>query len=184
MSGVVGVDLSLTSTGLCHIDAGAIVSLGNVRSKGRRGDTWQDREKRLYALLNEVVEWVEARDPDLVVIEAPSYGSQHGAQHDRSGLWWMVNMALVSDGYATAKVAPQARAKYGTGAGNSKKDVVFAFVKEIYQPLTSERISNDDIADAVILSAMGARHLGHPVELVEPSEAVLASLTGVLWPAV
>jgi crossover junction endodeoxyribonuclease RuvC len=179
---VVGIDLSLTSTGLCANQLEVITDLGNVKSTGKNTDTYDDRQKRLYRLMNEVVDWTEAKRPDLVVIEAPSYGSVGRGTFDRSGLWWMVVSALRAEGFPVAFVSPKARAKYGTGNGNSDKKAVHAFVLEKYADIAPRRIKNNDEADAVLLAAMGSRYLGHPVEPVHPGDAACAALTGVLWP--
>ena len=178
---VVGIDLSLTSTGLCAIEDGTILELHNVKSKGRKGDNLAQRRDRLYVIANEIVDWVEGDGADLVVIESPSFGSKFGSPHDRSGLWWIVVNALRANECPVAEVAPQSRAKYGAGKGNAKKDVVFAHVLERYSDLSSQRIANDDIADAVILAAMGSRHLGFPVEEDMP-EANLDAMGGAKWP--
>lgn len=182
---VIGIDLSLTSTGLACIRAGRIDRLVNIKTTGKKSDTWADRAERLRHIGNEIAVEVEFEDPDLIVIEAPSYGSRFGSAHDRSGLWWSVVQPLLVglDPIPVAMVAPQTRAKYGTGAGNSKKDVVFAHVKERYQSLTDQSIKNDDLADALLLAAMGSRFLDFPVEPVDPPQANLAALGGVLWPS-
>lgn len=182
---VVGIDTSLTSTGLCTIDAGKIVSLHSAKSRGKLADTYDMRSDRLFKLANEIVDYVTDKKPNLVVIEAPSYGSNFGSAHDRSGLWWQVHIALRNDGYPLARVAPQTRAKYGTGAGNSKKDVVFAAVKHLYTDLSPRGIANDDEGDAILLAAMGSRWAGFPVEPAgSVSDRSETALDGVLWPSV
>lgn len=183
---VVGIDLSLTSTGLIACKGGSIVDMENVKSKGTRKDALADRRERLFAIANEVVAFVEDVNTDVVVIEAPSYGSKFGSQHDRSGLWWLVVNALLGDKYPypIAMVAPQSRAKYGTGKGNAKKDVVLAHVIERYQDLAPGKIANDDLADALLLAAMGSRWYGYQVEATEPPEANLEALNAVIWPSV
>lgn len=176
---VTGIDLSLTSTGLVTAEDGNLTDWANPKTKGKRGDTLEQRQDRLYELANKVVAYGE--ESDLVVIEAPSYGSTGGSAHDRSGLWWLVVNAFMADDVPVAMVSPQGRAKYGSGKGNAKKDVVFAFVVELYQPIFTT-IPNDDVADAVLLAAMGARFAEEPVEDWAPAEANLAAMGGVLWP--
>lgn len=181
MTVVVGIDLSLTSTGLACVDDGAIVQTYNVKSKGHLKDSLALRGGRLQAIADEVVRWCSEGDCDLVVIESPSYGSQHGSQHDRSGLWWMVVSRLRKYGTPVATVSPQGRAKYGTGKGNSPKDEVLAAVIKRYPDVD---ITGNDIADACLLAAMGARYLGQPVKGERPSAASLAAMAGAAWPEV
>lgn len=191
MSGVVGLDLSLTSSGIAGIEPhtlgfssvqSRITMLKTVKSTGKKGDGLAARQRRLYGAGNEIVDLVTLFNPDLVVIEAPSYGSKFGSPHDRSGLWWIVVNALGYAGFPVAEVSPQGRAKYGTGKGNAKKDVVEAFVRESYQEIAPRRIANNDEADAILLAAMGARYLGYPVELRGLPVAAADALGGVSWP--
>lgn len=195
----VGIDTSLTNTGLAAIDAYGNIVLESVPTSGSKDATLYDRQERLAYIANTVVDFVRREagyppghdentgeyDPVLVCIEAPSYASRYGAAHDRAGLWWLIVNVLRMDGYAVALVSPNGRAKYGTGDGRSKKDVVMAHAIERYTDLLDKwRISNDDEADALILAAMARRRLGHPVEPVDPPGANLAAMEGVLWPPV
>ena len=83
---------------------------------------------------------------------------------------------------AVATVAPSTRAKYITGDGRAKKDVVLAFAIEQYVRESGPRIVNDDVADATGLAAMGARHLGEPLEVRSISDDQLAAMDGAKWP--
>lgn len=183
MSTVIGLDLSLTSTGIAQWSDRKL-HIGNVKTKGKKDDTWGQRRNRLYGIFNEICDWVDldgVADPDLVVVEGPSYGSQFGSPHDRSGLWWMVVDMLMGVDIPVAVVQPKTRAKYGSGKGGSQKDVVFAHAIERYTDILGERIPNDDVADAIILCAMGARQLGVPFDNPLPEEN-LEAMDGVVWP--
>lgn len=185
---VVGLDLSLTSPGLAAAYSGQLVEVGNPKSKGRRGALLAERADRLSGLGDVILSWVESHDPDLVVVEAPSYGSRFGSPHDRSGLWWLVVTGLRSHEYPypVAEVAPQSRAKYATGRGNSKKDVVAAAACHLYGEgaFPGVLIANDDVADAAILAAMGSRFLGYPMEGFELPADNLVSMDAVVWPSI
>ena len=58
-------------------------------------------------------------------------------------------------------VPPKTRAKYATGNGGADKRAVLAAVRAAYPQFT---IRNDNEADAVVLAAIGARSLGHPID--------------------
>lgn len=180
---VIGLDLSLTSTGGCLTIGGRVQEMWSIPTTGKKSATLEQRADRLGSIANRVIEYVKGDDTDLVVIEGPSYGSRFGSPHDRSGLWWLVVRDVLLEGVPVAVVAPQARAKYGTGSGGSKKDVVLAHVIERYADV-APKPKNDDEADALLLASMGSRHLGFPVEPGELPEANLASLDGVAWPTV
>lgn len=164
MPTVVGIDTSLTSTGLCSMDSmGAAVQ--RVRSKGKAADTLAMRRARLDKLAGDIVRATLAAAPDLAVIEAPSYGNQNGHMHDRSGLWWLVVFSLGSAGVPVLEVSPSTRMKYATGKGGGKdatKDAVLTSVVRRY-PLIP--VADNNEADAVLLASIGMRMLGSPVEV-------------------
>jgi crossover junction endodeoxyribonuclease RuvC len=177
---VIGIDLSLTQTGLAIAQDGRIVWTGTVRTTGKKGDNLDQRTMRLRDIRNQIESAVLRYDPELAVVEAPSFGSVHGSAHDRSGLWWLVVDMLYLRSIPVAMVAPTARAKYGTGNGRSQKGAVHAEVKETYGR-TDLPIKSNDEGDAVLLSAMGSRHLGLVVEEYL-TDAHVAAMEKVAWP--
>lgn len=176
-----GVDTSLTSTGIALVQDGRVEWTKAIKSTGKRGDTLRQREARVYGIVNQIRALIDRWEPALAVIESPSFGSTHGSPHDRSGLWWGTVRALFNRNVEVAQVSPMQRAKYGTGMGNSAKGAVHSEVKETYGRDDLPIVSNDE-ADAVLLAAMGSRHLG---EIVEEylTPAHLAAMTKTVWPA-
>lgn len=173
MTGVVGIDLSLTSTGVVTIRDG-IVTIDRIQSKGAAKASLNERAERLYKLSVEVTR--HAQRGDLVVIEGPAFSRSNPGMHDRSGLWWLVvdNLHDVCD---VVEVAPSARAKYATGKGNAGKDEVLAAVVRRYPDAP---VANNDEADALVLAAMGARHLGAAID--DLPAAHLTGMSKVRWP--
>jgi crossover junction endodeoxyribonuclease RuvC len=165
---VLGLDLSLTCTGL----AGAGWTAHLKPSAKLRGP------ERLL--------WIRARLADeflngvtLAVLEGPSFGSAAGQRghHERGGLWWLVRCQLLTAGIPTAVVPPAARAKYATGRGNAGKADVIREVTRRFPWFEG----GEDEADALVLAAMGADHLGAPLA---PMPAIhRTALAGVDWPA-
>lgn len=183
-----GLDLSLTSTGVAWSRGGEIVQVERVRTSGSRDATLPQRRDRLNGILQRLHRIIIDGDPELVVVEAPSFGSQHGSAHDRSGLWWLV-MDMLCDltQYRVATVSPQGRAKYATGKGRADKQEVFDAVCSTYGHFSPVRKvqrlgwrQGNDMADAVLLAAMGSRRLGHPIEQV--SEAQYQAYIAADWP--
>jgi crossover junction endodeoxyribonuclease RuvC len=177
MTSVVGIDLSLTSTGMAAINPAGPAMVTCVKSKGSATATLDDRSRRLEAVAGEVISQVVRVHPRLVVIEQPAFSRQNGHMHDRSGLWWLVVMGLRELGYRVAEVSPTSRAKYGTGKGNAGKDAVLASVVRRYPDVD---VNGNDQADALILAAMGARWLGHPIDDLPKTH--LAAMDAVHWP--
>lgn len=171
-SRVVGLDLSLTATGIANLRGRSALlhRLGSQPAGGR----WPDRHARLEALAEDVIDLVGPR-PALVVLEAPAYGSKTGQVHDRAGYWWSVYGRLRGHEVPVLVVAPAKRAKYATGRGTAGKDEVLAAVVRRYG---WAEVGNNDHADALVLAAMGARLLGEPVEEWLP-QAHLAAMDGL-----
>lgn len=158
---VVGVDPSLASTGIAV--SGDPVQTRRIESKGSLDATWPERHHRISSLAGRIAD--EAPPGSLVVIEAPSYGSVGGAAHDRTGLWWLAYDLVLAKGCRIVPVAPSQRAKYATGMGRAAKDRVTAAAVKRYEDID---ITGNDVADAVILMAMGLRLIGEPIDAPMP----------------
>lgn len=172
---VLGLDLSLTSTGVAYAADGE-VHTGLLRS-ANHGPTVIDQRKRLQGITAAIWKYVGSagRVPDLAVIEGPSYGSKGAGTWDRAGLWWMVVDSFIGNHIPIAIAPPSCRARYATGKGNADKDLVLAETVRRF-----DRILRNDEADALILAAMGADRLGHP--LVVMPAAHRTGLDKVAWP--
>jgi crossover junction endodeoxyribonuclease RuvC len=172
---VVGIDLSLTSTGVAVAD-GSDVRVHRITSRGSKSATIAETWRRIDGITEQVLCVFDDRPPSLVVIESPSYGSHTGSQHERGGLWWTVVGQIVAWRCPIATVSPQCRAKYATGRGNAGKDEVLAAVVRRYATVD---VTGNDVADAVVLAAMGARYLWQPFDEVPKTH--LAAMDGAKW---
>ncbi|MFF1876042.1 hypothetical protein ACFVXD_45160, partial [Kitasatospora herbaricolor] len=90
---IVGLDLSLTATGVAIIAADRARAL-TIRSKGKADDGLLTRSLRLHNLSLDILH--VAATADIVIIEQPAYGQTGGSHHDRSGLWWLVMDGLTN----------------------------------------------------------------------------------------
>lgn len=157
---VVGLDLSMTATGVALVDRmlGARTLL--EKSKGTRADDIPTRRARLRDLADRIL--AHTAGADLVAIEQPAYSQAAGAgSHDRSGLWWLVVDGLVDAGLPVVQVSPSSRPTYATGKGNAGKDAVIIAVTRRYWGVD---VTDNNEADALVLAAMGARLMGRPIE--------------------
>lgn len=153
MTDVVGIDLSLTATGVARIGSGG-VELGTVKSQ-TTGDALADKVGRLRAIRDEVCDWcIGAR---LVMIEGPSYGSQGSAVHQIAGNWWLVVSELVSNGWPVGVVSPGQVKKFAAGRGNADKAAVAIGVARLWPDVEP---ADNNQADALVLASIGAQYVG------------------------
>lgn len=169
---VIGLDLSLTATGVIAAD-GTLLTVSPRKNLLGADRLITMREAILSAALGTDF------DPDLAVIEGPAYSRALGVgHHEAAGLWWQVVCTLRSAEIPVAVVAPTALKKYATGKGNATKpDMRMALYKRAELDL-----KDDNQVDAYWLRAMGLDHFGcAPVWL---PLAQRDALDKVRWPEV
>lgn len=161
---VVGVDLSLTRTGLAN-EHGVHLLTGSLSGV-----------RRLIAIRGWVLDL--SYGAQLVVIEGFSFGSNNRSAREIGGLGWVVRVALTEAGIPWCDVPPSTLKKYATGKGNAGKvEMVVA---------ARERLGygghDDNEADALWLRAVGLDLLGTP--LVALPKAHRDALAAVQLPEV
>jgi Holliday junction resolvasome RuvABC endonuclease subunit len=166
---VLGLDLSLTCTGVA----------GNGWTAPLRPPAKLRGTDRLLWIRGEITErWVSG--VDLVAIEGPSYGNQgqgrQAGHHERAGLWWIIRCALATRDIPVAVVPPATLKRYATGRGTADKaSMVLAAARHF-----SWYEGTEDEADALMLAAMAADHLGEPIAAMPAANR--AALDKVEWP--
>ncbi len=196
---VVGLDLSLRSTGIARV---GIYNDGRVETftttVGRPAEaraTLVQRWLRLDATRDQIVDEVlpavlrfegdiERQYVDLVVMEGPAFGAAANAGgEDLSGLRWLVLDALLSEAATVVTVAPSTLKAYATGDGRAPKREVLAAVRRHSsdQFTIPTGAAAEDVADAIALAAMGARALDHPIDSL-PEQHTRAMRTP-RWPS-
>lgn len=151
---VVGIDLSLTASGLAAIDdTVGIVTVDTtvLKSKPDSG-TLVSRHKRLEAIAAGVISFVGSAH--LVLIEGPSFASGGRGTWDRAGLWWWVVSVLNLTGVALIEVPPKTRAKWATNKGNAGKQAVAVAIGRMWPEVT---LTDDNDSDALALASIGAQ---------------------------
>lgn len=180
MPRVLGIDSSLTSTGLCRVDLSdgndPVIACATVTSKASPDKSTAAMSTRIRSIVARIEAGAEGTD--LALIEGPSYGSPNSA-HVLSWLWGAVVDMLVINGVQILVVAPAQRMKYATGKGNAAKDVVLAAAIHRWPQVT---IEGNDTADALILAAIGCRSLKSPIDDVPKAhwEPVMQKVLGGL----
>jgi len=169
---VVGIDVSLTSTGVAQVSADGCVA-GVVRTQGKQRDPLTVTAARIEHIVSEVSAWLVPGS--LVVIEGPSYDSTGGKEWDRAGVWHRIVAEARTKGCWVAQAAPKTRAKWAAGHGSADKARVAVGLRRLMPDHAF--ISSDD-ADAAVLALMGAQRIG----LRPQTRERLAMLAAVEWP--
>lgn len=160
---VVGVDLSLTATGVA---AGSGCTTLRCATTGI---------KRLLEVRDAVL--AICRGVALVAVEGYSFGSRTSHAYALGELGGFVRVSLYEGGIRYVDVPPASLKKYATGRGNAKKeDVLVAAVRRLnYQG------ADHNQADALWLRALALDGLGHPIVTVPQTHR--AALKPIDWDA-
>lgn len=178
----VGVDLSLSATGLTIARAGERPYTTEIKTKPVPNAEYGPTHRRIVGIVAELVKAVQAaKQPgDLVIIniEQPAIHAGVGKMvHIRDGLWWMAYHFLAKEGLMVT-TGIQHLKQYATGRGNADKAAMILAAERAF-PIVG--VMTDNHADASWLCAMVMRAVGHPFE-VSAQRCYPAFLSKVDWP--
>ena len=169
---IVGLDLSITSTGLAVRDDAGKINTHRIQSTPRAtgpliktktgmraSQTYEDKLTRYAIIGHKIGQHIPAHST--VYLEGPSYGSTGSSAHDIAGNWWLTLQMLDEKDCRVTVVPPSTLKIYAAGTGNAGKDEVLSAVVRRYLDIA---ITGNDVADAVTLMAIGCRIAGAPLE--------------------
>jgi len=176
---LVGVDLSLTSTGIArvYLDSDGTVVGTHTEVTGQtlpERAPLDEQIDRVDRVARDVVSLVGA--PDLLVVEGPLPGGRAAggtSEEERAWLRGLVYRRIHRAGIPLVEVAPSTLKLYATGNGRAGKPLVVQAIRRHYGdrfdiPLRKSD-GQQDVADAIALVAMAARSVGHPIDLDHPT---------------
>ena len=166
MTRVLGLDLSLTSTGYSSDDDRNVIS---TKAKGA---------ERLHIISTEVLHICKTRNIKAVAIEGYSFASRNSQAHSIGELGGAVRMRLWEHAIPFVDIPPTCRAKFASGRGNAGKGEVMSAVSA-KTGLVFSGAGADDVCDAYVLEEMIRYILGKPRH--EWGAANIASLDKVDW---
>jgi crossover junction endodeoxyribonuclease RuvC len=159
---VIGLDLSLTGTGVAAITVDTAALTTAVHSSPPpAADTHAAHTARHRQLVDGIVNQVVAADPVLVVIEGLQFSvrMRDSSLTRRGFCWWAVVEGLCAAGAPLLEVTPQQIKLFATGKGNaSKSEVVGAYAKSWPDAPMGRNV--EDRADAAAAAALGAAYVG------------------------
>ena len=166
MPTIVGLDLSLTSTGMCvNGDAGSM----STTLKGI---------PRLNCISSMITNRLSEVSDPAVCIEGYSFGSRNSQAHSIGELGGVVRMALWKRDIPWVDIPPTCRAKFATGKGNAAKNEVVSSISARTGIVWSGK-GADDMCDAWILEEMGRVHFG--IARYEWPQVNLSAMDKVDW---
>jgi Holliday junction resolvasome RuvABC endonuclease subunit len=171
---VIGIDSSLTGTGIASsLGWCALVGYKDVTKMplAQRVSTVDDLMVKIYTMVG---------TPDLVVIEVPAFSRAGGGALERGALWWLLVRQILRREIPVAEVFNATRMRYATGKGSAGKNAIVEAATRRWPQF--ETGGDDNLCDAVVLMAMGADFLGHPLATVPAVNR--AALDKVNWPEV
>lgn len=174
MATVVGLDLSLSSTGCGRITYGTSAVAEAWRRPSAACWSIEDMHRRIVGICADVMAWSEPCD--LAVVEGPSFASSFGKAHERGGLWWRVVGRLIDHEVPVAVVPPRSLKLWATGSGAASKQDMIRNAEALWPGV--ELGNNSDKADALLLASAGAQHLGLLPNLTQDP----STLSKVVWP--
>lgn len=143
-----GIDLSLTHTGLAVLSDGRLHSKKSIRSKptGKRPINEIERIEHISVQIAEVIDQVK---PDIAAIEGIAFmASKTTALAQLSALNYFVRRELMKRQIPFVIVAPSSLKKFVTGKGNAQKDEVMLSIFKRW----GVSITDDNEADAYALA--------------------------------
>lgn len=149
MPTVVGLDLSLTSTGISY---GEVSTSYSSKFKG---------PQRLADISQEIASILIELDEPIVIIEGYSFGSRNSQAHAIGELGGVIRLTLWNLHIPYVEIPPTVRAKFATGKGNAAKTEVMSSVSARTGIVWLGK-GADDRCDAWILQEIGLTWLGSP----------------------
>ncbi len=149
----VGVDLSLTGTGVVVIENDKILRQKLIKSKPV-GDKPSAEIERMVKIIDEVMSVIDCPKvdnypPHMVAIEGIAFMARNTtAMAQLCGLNYMLRVVLRIKELKFVVVAPSSLKKFITGHGNAQKDNIMLSVFQRY----GETLTDNNIADAYGLS--------------------------------
>lgn len=155
---ILGIDFSLTATGVCAIEGSAAECI-TIRSK--KEDAWWEFPMRVEGIAVRVHDW--SGDSALgasLVIETPAFAGKSSSLDRMFGGWWLLVNAFSRLGVdPPLLVTPSQVKKFATGKGNAGKDEVMLAVSRRYPAV---EVTDNNQTDALVLAAIGAAVMGEP----------------------
>lgn len=167
---VIGLDLSLTHSGIVVMGGTDVYYHGVVKSKPN-GDTYTDELVRIIGIVSSIQNIIQKHTPTIALIENLAFGIQKTTSLTQlAGLSFLVRLMLYKNGVHFCMVSPGSLKKFVTGKGNADKNII---MMEIYKQYGHSAL-DDNEADAYGLAVLGHAIMGKSInKLTKPQQEVV-----------
>ena len=157
---VIGLDLSLTATGLVAVHNEEIIERKIIKSKPNGVHTISEL-KRLLIIRGEIWEVVERLQPQLVVIEGLAYAVRNTKSLSQlAGINFLTREWLHESEISCLMVAPTLLKKFLCDKGNAPKDIMLLETFKRY----GVSFDDNNLCDAYMLCQLGLAILDNPTK--------------------
>jgi crossover junction endodeoxyribonuclease RuvC len=164
---VIGLDLSLTGTGLVVLD-----STGKVHEAMTISSKLRDMERLAY-IRGIIGQMLTKHDPRLACLEGYSMGSRAGQLASIGELGGVVKLLLHRNKYRYAIAAPTQLKKFASGKGNCMKDEI---MMHVFKRWGYEAKDNNQ-SDAYVLARIALGLEGMAEGLTVPMQEVIKAMS-------
>jgi len=158
---IIGLDLSLTGTGVIVLKEGKLDCEQLIKSKPSSDRSYKAETLRLMKIRDQIAEIADTKEPTLALIEGLAFAIRSTtALVQLAGLNYLVREMLVERNIPFIIVSPTTLKKFITGSGTAKKDVMLLETFKRY----GISFADDNLADGYALSRCGLALLGEETE--------------------
>lgn len=177
---VIGLDLSMTSSGVCTIRLDYETEGTKIETRAITSSpaplalrTPNARASRLGDIVRAIRRDVVQTNPDIAVVESPvpNRRMKSAMLLERGGVYWSTLDMLDQYRVEIVECSPKERALYATGDGAADKVSVAASMVAEH----GREFDTDDECDAFVLAMIGARLLGKPLDRETPERVKITA---------
>ena len=172
-----GIDLSLTHTGLAILDDGKLLHRSSIITKPK-GKRPVDEIERLELIIDKIVAIIEEYTPDIVAIEGIAFmASKTTALAQLSGLNYLTRCELLRRKIPFIIVAPTSLKKFITDKGNAPKEEMMLAIYKRW----GVTITDDNEADAYALAHVALAITNNGYKISGKQKAVINLVSSQLY---